>query len=94
VEDDRNQPPDLVPGDSAQPSNQPIDEEVVSVPLDTGEGDEVVVAQENTGWPNIEGSGEWPETGAPPRGPAPGSDDDLRRELEERRKSGPDQRSG
>ena len=75
--DDRSagsRPPDVVPGGDAQPSNQPIDEQVRSVPLDDGDGGERVLAQENTGPANAEGGGEWPDPDAPPRGPAPGTD--------------------
>lgn len=68
-----------------QPSNQPIDEEVQSVPLDTSEG-EVVIAQENAGGrDNIGGSGEWPDPKSPPRGPAPGTVDEDREAIERKR---------
>lgn len=65
-------PPNVVPGGAPQPSNQPIDESVVSEPLETEDGEEIVVGQENTGRRNMEGGGEWPDPDAAPRGPAPG----------------------
>ena len=67
-----DRPPDAVPGDEAQPSNQPIDEQVRTVPLGETEGEQVL-AQENTGPGNMDGGGEWPDPYAPPRGPAPGA---------------------
>lgn len=66
-------PPDAVPGDRAQPSNQPIDQSTQSEPLDLAEGDDVVIEQENVGRPNMEGGGEWPDPQAPPSDSAPGS---------------------
>ena len=71
--DDRTRPPDSVPGDDAQPSNQPIEEQVRTVPLDEGDGGEAPVVQENTGPGNMDGGGEWPDPDAPARGPAPGT---------------------
>ena len=65
-------PPTGVPGDEPQPSNRPVDESVLTVPLETEEGEEVVVAQSNVGYDNMAGSGEWPDPDAPARGPAPG----------------------
>lgn len=67
-------PPDAVPGDRAQPSNQPLDQSTQSEPLDLGEGDDVVVEQENVGRQNVEGGGEWPDPDALPSDAAPGSD--------------------
>ena len=66
-------PPDAVPGDRAQPSNQPIDQSTQSEPLDLDEGDDVVVEQENVGRRNMEGGGEWPDPDALPVDAAPGS---------------------
>lgn len=66
-------PPDAVPGDRAQPSNQPIDQSTQSEPLDLDEGDDVVVEQENVGRGNMEGGGEWPDPDALPVDAAPGS---------------------
>ncbi len=86
--DDRSaasRPPDVVPGEDAQPSNQTIDEQVRTVPLDGEDGAERVLAQENTGWANVEGGGEWPDPDAPPRGPAPGTDDGAAGAIEGRR---------
>lgn len=42
-------PPDVVPGDRPQPTNQPIDDEVVSEPLEDEEGRTYRIAQENVG---------------------------------------------
>ena len=66
-------PPTGVPGDQPQPSNQPIDESTLSVPLETEDGEEVVVGQSNVGYDNMAGGGEWPDPDAPARGPAPGT---------------------
>ena len=74
--DDRttaNRPPDAVPGDDAQPSNQPIEEQVRTVPLDEADAPDQVLAQENSGPGNMVGGGEWPDPDAPARGPAPGT---------------------
>ncbi len=71
---DDHQPPDAVPGDEAQPSNQPIDEMVVSEPLDLSDDvDDEVVEQQNVGPGNRRGGGEWPDPAAPPSDAAPGS---------------------
>jgi hypothetical protein len=43
-----------------------------SVPLDLGDGEEVVIQQQNTGKDNEEGGGEWPDPETPPKRPAPG----------------------
>lgn len=66
-------PPDAVPGNRAQPSNQPIDQSTQTEPLDLGEGDDVVIEQENVGRRNMEGGGEWPDPDAPSSDAAPGS---------------------
>lgn len=66
-------PPDLVPGDRPQPSNQPIDDEVVSEELEDEEGDTYRIEQENVGAGEQEGSGEWPHPETPARSPAPGA---------------------
>lgn len=66
-------PPDAVPGDRAQPSNQPIDQSTRSEPLDLGEGDDVVIEQENVGRENVDGDGEWPHPDTFPSDAAPGS---------------------
>jgi hypothetical protein len=70
-------PPDAVPGDAPQPSNQPIDEQVRTVPLDDDDNPDRVVPQQSTGPGNREGSGEWPDPHTPPRGPAPGTAEDA-----------------
>jgi hypothetical protein len=75
--DDRSpeqRPPDAVPGDRAQPSNQPIEEMVTSEPLDlSDEGGDQVVEQENVGSQASLGSGEWPDPDTPPSDGAAGS---------------------
>ncbi len=83
---DSAQPPDVVPGESPQPSNQPIDEQVRTEPLDLDEGPDRVIAQSVAGPANVEGGGEWPDPDAEPTGPAPGTAPDLRAEIEERRR--------
>ena len=71
---DDQRPPDGVPGDQAQPSNQPIDEMVVSEPLDLSEdADDEVVEQQNVGPGNRRGGGEWPDPATAPSDGAPGS---------------------
>ena len=72
---ERSQTPNPVPGAPVQPSNRPIDAEVVSVPLEAGEDQEdmVVVANESTASDDRAGGGEWPDPEAPARGPAPGT---------------------
>jgi hypothetical protein len=67
-------PPDAVPGDTAQPSNRPVDEMVESEPLDLSEenGDEVV-EQQNVGSQRSRGGGEWPDPSTPPADAAAGS---------------------
>ena len=52
-----------------QPNSEPVDESVVSEPVGEGE----VVAQENTGRPNMRGGGEWPDPDTPPSEGAPGA---------------------
>ena len=89
--DDRSEgvrPPDAVPGEDAQPSNQPIDEQVRTVPLDDDEGDDRVLPQENAGPGNIEGGGEWPEPDAGAQGPAPGTVEGLGEEIQAGRRGG------
>ena len=54
---------------SRQPDSEPVEESVVSEPVGD---DERVVAQENTGRPNMEGGGEWPDPDTPPSEGAPG----------------------
>ncbi len=83
---DADRPPDVVPGDTKQPSNRAIDEQAESEPLDLDEGPDRVVTQSERGRANVEGVGEWPEPDAEPRGPAPGTDEGLRQEIEERRR--------
>lgn len=68
-----------VPGDTRQPVNAPIDEEVRTEPLDLGEGDDVIIEQQNVGARNMRGGGEFPSRDAPPSDAAPGSLDDERR---------------
>ena len=67
-------PPDQVPGGAPQPSNQPVDDMVVSAPLDlsAGDGDEVV-EQQNVGAERSAGGGEWPDPDRPPSDAAAGS---------------------
>jgi hypothetical protein len=67
-------PPDLVPGDTAQPSNRPIDEMVRSDVLRDENDEPYVVDQMPVGADNVKGGGEWPDPDAPPQAPAPGSD--------------------
>lgn len=47
--------------------------EVTSVPLEDEDGDEYVIAQQNVGYGDTGGGGEWPHPATPPRGPAPGT---------------------
>ncbi|MDP9070210.1 MAG: hypothetical protein M3N68_02770 [Actinomycetota bacterium] len=87
--DDRtaeDRPPDAVPGDDAQPTNQPIDEQVRTLPLDEGDGAERVLGQENSGPGNMEGGGEWPDPQAPATGPAPGTAEGGAEAIEQRRR--------
>lgn len=70
-----------------QPDNLPIEEEVVSEPVGSGD-DARVIAQENTGGRNMEGSGEWPSPDTPPAPEARGSDPADRAEIEAERASG------
>lgn len=83
---DPTRPPDVVPGQRPQPSNQPIEEQVHTEPLDMDEGADRVVGQTAAGRPTVEGGGEWPDPDAEPRGPAPGTDPALREEIEQRRR--------
>jgi hypothetical protein len=71
---DDARPPDLVPGDSRQPSNQPIEDESRSCVLHDADDASYVVEQQTVGAPDVGGGGEWPDPDAPPRAPAPGSD--------------------
>jgi hypothetical protein len=73
VEPGTKRPPDAVPGDRPQPSNQPIDDEVVSEPLEDEAGNTYRVAQENVASDEMEGGGEWPHPETPAKPPAPGS---------------------
>jgi hypothetical protein len=66
-------PPDAVPGERAQPTNQTIDEMALSEPLDLNEGDDEVVGQQNVGRGNVRGGGEWPDPDTPASDAAPGS---------------------
>ena len=81
-----DRPPDVVPGEDKQPSNQPIEEQVRTEPLDVDEGPDMVIGQSAAGRATVEGGGEWPEPDAEPSGPAPGTDPALRAEIEERRR--------
>lgn len=58
----------LVPGDPPTPSNQPIDDEVVSEPM--GDND-VVMENESAGVTRTRGGGEFPDPDTPPSGSAP-----------------------
>ena len=70
--DDR--PTDALPTDAAPPDDgDPLDAQVRSAVLEDEEGDAYVVDQQNAGPESESGSGEWPETDAPPQAPAPGS---------------------
>ncbi len=52
-------------------------------------------AQQNAaGADNLQGSGEFPPPDAPPTGPAPGTDEERRQEIEESRQGDPMDRSG
>ena len=62
------------------------DDTSVSEPLDLDEGPDRVIVQQNTGIRNMEGSGEWPDPDAEPRGPAPGTVPERREEIEESRR--------
>ena len=73
MSDPQDRPPDAVPGDDAQPSNRPIDEEAISTDLDAGEGGPGRIAQEPVGPRNERGGGEFPPTDASARGPSPGA---------------------
>lgn len=59
----------------ADHTTDPHDAKVRTVPLpaDDAGGGERVIAQENHSPEVAVGSGEWPSTGAPPSGPAPGT---------------------
>jgi hypothetical protein len=58
----------------------PLEDSVRSVPLDMGEGPDVVIEQENLGPGAREGGGEWPSPSTPARGPSPGA---IRQQDEE-----------
>ena len=51
----------------------PVEKSTHSVPLDTGDGKEEVIAQQNVGAGVEEGGGEFPEPATPPQAPAPGA---------------------
>ncbi|MDQ4098138.1 MAG: hypothetical protein M3144_09755 [Actinomycetota bacterium] len=59
---------DVLPSD-----DDPLGDQVQSRVLENEEGDPYVVDQQNSGPESELGSGEWPETDAPPQPPAPGS---------------------
>lgn len=61
-----------MPGGPRQPTDEPIDQSVESVPLEDDEGNVEPIRQQNVGPAAEEGSGEWPDPATPPRGPAPG----------------------
>lgn len=82
---DNRRPPDLVPGDSAQPSNQPIEDETRSGVLHDGDDAPYVVEQSVVGAPNVTGGGEWPDPDAPPQAPAPGSEPEAAASIAARR---------
>ena len=71
--------------DAPQPENRPIDEEAVSEPV-VVDGEERRIAQEAVGSQRTMGGGEFPSPRTEPSESAPGSDPDLRREIEERRR--------
>jgi hypothetical protein len=73
--------------DAPQPDNQPIDEEAVSEPV-VVDGEEQRIGQEAVGRQRTMGGGEFPSPSAEPSESAPGSDPELRREIEERRRIG------
>lgn len=50
----------------------PDAKDVVSVPLPTEEGDDVVIGQQSVGAEEAIGGGEWPSPDAPATGPSPG----------------------
>ncbi|MEA2686436.1 MAG: hypothetical protein QOE93_1631 [Actinomycetota bacterium] len=56
------------------PVSEPTDAEVTSVPLEDEDGNEYVIAQQNSGAAETtEGGGEYPDPDTPPRPPAPGT---------------------
>ena len=63
--------PDVLP-----PGDDPLTDQVQSTVLEDEEGETYVVDQQNAGAEVELGSGEWPETEAPPVAPAPGSTDE------------------
>ena len=62
-----------------------FEEESVSDRLEQEDGSETVVAQDNVGYDNMKGGGEWPSPSAPPEAPAPGSDSVAREQIESQR---------
>lgn len=86
--DKHRQPPDLVAGDSTQPSNQPVEDETRSGVLHDGDDAAYVGEQSVVGEPNVAGGGEWPDPDAPPQAPAPGSDPDAAASIAARRQGG------
>lgn len=55
------------------PLDDPLDPQVRSATLEDEAGDEYVVDQQNAGPEAERGGGEWPDPGADPVPPAPGS---------------------
>ncbi len=61
-------------GSEVSETTAPTDEAVTSVPLEDEDGNEYVIAQQNSGAAETtEGGGEYPEPGTPPQPPAPGA---------------------
>jgi hypothetical protein len=63
-----------------------IPKDVRSEPV--GDDDDEVIAQQPVGVDNMEGGGEFPDPNTEPRSSAPGTDPTLRREIEEKRRTG------
>jgi hypothetical protein len=73
--------------DARQPENRPIDEEAISEPV-VVDGEERRIGQSPSGSQGSMGGGEFPSPRTEPSESAPGSDPELRREIEERRRTG------
>jgi hypothetical protein len=70
---DETTAPDTPAADEAAPTPaDAVDPARCSEPVDTGDG-EVVICQDAQGSDTVVGGGEFPDPGAPPQAPAPGS---------------------
>lgn len=67
-------PRDDAPGEGVQPSEEPVDESVMSEPLDLDEGPDVVITQQNVGPGSELGGGELADPHTPPSDAAAGDD--------------------